>query len=238
MSVPEFEVSCNIVPSLFQELVSFDLATTAFGDFYFEGSVVNSIPGSAFSADGSGGFTLSGLSFLPEADAAGDIVVTHTMNTIRSDTLTSYTNGFDQEIRVCAIADIPEAASVGSCFTTNEDEVAAIPFITSLNDNDRSERFSRWQTALLSPVEDFKSLNGVTPNRANVRIPTRCGIDRCDNLDYPILAAEDFSGILELSVQVSLRAVDSTEVNDFVVFPGNGRRVEWCLLRGATARVF
>ena len=183
----------------FDSFTSFDLATTDVGEFYFGGAKVSTVPGSSFTSDGAGEFSLSGLSFVPFADKAEDVVVSHTMNTVRSDTLAPFTTDFDQYIFVCKIADIPAATIVETCVTTYEDEPAIFSFVTSLNDNDGSESITVWRASVDSPVSDFKSFNGVEVTTARMEIPTVCN-PSCD--DYTVLAGEDFSGNLELSIEV------------------------------------
>lgn len=197
----DFEVSCRIDLSRLDEITSFDLANTGLGDFYFDGVQVSSVPGSAFVADGSGGFTLTGLSFLPNADVSTDNIFTHSLKTTRTDTGLPHSTELEQGVYICAIADKPDVTGE-TCLNINEDTEGLMFFDVNLNDVDGSELFTTWETTMISPITSFARLNR-KEIKSNPNIePSNCA-NPCTTARYYINPAAHTSGNLQLSIRVS-----------------------------------
>ena len=196
-----FTVQCNLDDSLVANITSFDLGSIGLGEYYYNGVRVTSIPGSEFVSDGLGGYTLVGLSFLPDKDEHGYFLALHKLNTMRRDTGVGHTSTLAHPIEVCAIADIPEIYA-DTCVTTYEDVEAVLAIEAVVKDPDPSEVLTHLETTMLSPLAHFDSLNGENIESNPFLGETTCGTS-CSNIDLSLAGAEDFSGFLELSVSVS-----------------------------------
>ena len=196
-----FQVSCSFEMSAFDSITSFNLATTTAGDFYYNGAVVTSVPGSEFIADGSGGFNLIGLEFVPGKDVSFDDIVTHSIVTTRSDTGPGDTRTIVQNINICSVADIPTASVDTGCANIAEDTEGALFVNFVINDMDGSEIISTYETSVISPVEYFSLLNrGPVGSGKNMITEARCNI--CPGSNYYLTPAEHISGNLYLTVRV------------------------------------
>ena len=188
--------------SVFDSITSFNLATTTAGDFYYNGELVTSVPGSEFTPNGSGGFDLSGLEFIPGKDVSFDGAVTHSIVASRTDTGPDETHTADQNIDICAVADIPEGSVDTDCVNMAEDTEGAHFVNFVINDMDGSEIISTYETTVISPVEYFSLLNrGPVGGGENMVTEARCNI--CPGSNYYLTPAEHISGNLYLTVRVS-----------------------------------